>query len=271
MPPRLLYLFMIRVFGWLMLLGRSQCSKDAATPVLDRDVTRDRVLRALASADIVHFAGHGRLSADNGFDTGITLADGDVPRAVDLLARPAYPRLVVLSGCETGVSEHRPGDELVGLVRALFLAGAGSLLVSRWRVNDASTRSLLYDFHRRCQSLALPYLVGAENDVTAADLVFAVVRRFTKFDIWLREHSRLGHCQYSWHYDSPTGQCSASSAGLPCSPAPTATRTPRSSSCATRSPCSSARPGRRSCPGPTERSCPRWPGCCQAATSASCT
>jgi len=37
--------------------------------------------------------------------------------------------------------------------------------------------------------------VGAENDVTAADLVFAVVRRFTKFGIWLREHSRLGHCQ----------------------------------------------------------------------------
>jgi len=25
----LLYLFMIKVFGWLMLLGRSQCSKDA--------------------------------------------------------------------------------------------------------------------------------------------------------------------------------------------------------------------------------------------------
>ena len=51
---------------------------------------------------------------------------------------------------------------------------------------------------RRCKAEA----VGAENGVTAADLVFAVVRGFTRFRIWLREHARLGHCQYSFHYDS---------------------------------------------------------------------
>ena len=152
MPPRLLYLFIIRVFRLADAAGPQHVPRMRPPQSLTVMSPEPAFLRALASADIVHFAGHGRLTADNGFDTGITLADGDVPRAVDLLARPAYPRLVVLSGCETGVSEHRPGDELVGLVRALFLAGAGSLLVSRWRVNDASTRSLLYDFHRRCQS-----------------------------------------------------------------------------------------------------------------------
>ena len=64
-------------------------------------------------------------------------------------------RLAVLSGCDTGFSELRPGDEAVGLIRALLLSGVRSILASQWQVSDASTRDLLYRFHRATRDPAV--------------------------------------------------------------------------------------------------------------------
>jgi len=55
--------------------------------------------------------------------------------------------LVVLSGCSTGLNVVTAGDELLGLVRGLFQAGAQSLLLSLWDVNDASTREFMVEFY----------------------------------------------------------------------------------------------------------------------------
>lgn len=40
-----------------------------------------------------------------------------------------------------------PGDELIGLSRGFFAAGAPSLLVSLWTVDDASTADLMHHFY----------------------------------------------------------------------------------------------------------------------------
>jgi hypothetical protein len=44
--------------------------------------------------------------------------------------------LVTLSACETGLGKKDAGEGYLGFSQALFVAGARSLLVSLWKVDD---------------------------------------------------------------------------------------------------------------------------------------
>jgi len=57
-------------------------------------------------------------------------------------------KLVTLSGCATGMNFVAEGDELLGLQRGLFCAGASSLLLSLWDVHDRSTADLMQEFYK---------------------------------------------------------------------------------------------------------------------------
>lgn len=55
--------------------------------------------------------------------------------------------LVVLSACKTGLGELMKGEGIIGLTRSFMYAGASSVVVSLWSVNDVSTSYLMEGFY----------------------------------------------------------------------------------------------------------------------------
>jgi CHAT domain-containing protein len=105
---------------------------------------------------LLHIATHGVYRQDNPMFSGIRLGDGYL-NLYDLYQMRLNAKLVTLSGCATGMNFVAAGDELLGLQRGLFCAGATTLLLSLWDVHDQSTSQLMQLFYREyIQSANMP-------------------------------------------------------------------------------------------------------------------
>ena len=117
--------------------------------VRELDLSRYRVL---------HFATHGLAGDEIGWTTQPALVLSQVGdgkdhlgllQLGDILNLRLQADLVVLSACNTGLGKLREGEGIVGLTRAFMYAGASSVVVSLWRVEDQSTSLLMERFYKR--------------------------------------------------------------------------------------------------------------------------
>ena len=99
-----------------------------------------------ARSQLVHIASHGYFRQDNPMFSAIRLADSYLS-LYDLYHMQLPVDLLTLSGCVTGLDVIAEGDELIGLSRGLLYAGARSMLLSLWDVDDRSTAEFMRSFY----------------------------------------------------------------------------------------------------------------------------
>jgi CHAT domain-containing protein/Flp pilus assembly protein TadD len=133
--------------------------------ILSEDPDDDALERALEGKEVYD----GRLTAEQIVRTWKLNAD-----------------LVTLSGCETALGKASGGEGFLGFSQALFVAGARSLVLSLWEVDDTPTMLLMKRFYEN--------LLGRfEEPRRVADQTYAPGTPLSKVDalreakIWLRE------------------------------------------------------------------------------------
>ena len=126
-------------------------------PLIGRQATKNEVLKGLSSVGLVHIAAHGKM------ETGeIALAPNPIPvsRAPveedfvltmrDVLNVQMRARLVVLSCCHSARGEIT-AEGVVGIARAFLGAGARSVLVSLWAIDDEATLEFMRSFYQHLE------------------------------------------------------------------------------------------------------------------------
>ncbi|MCS6805539.1 MAG: CHAT domain-containing protein [Acidobacteriota bacterium] len=106
------------------------------------EATLDCLKSEARNCRLLHLASHAVFRRDNPMFSALRLSDSWLS-FFDIFNLDLTVDLVTLSACETGVNEVSPGDELFGLMRGFLYAGAPSLIVSLWMVNDRSTSTFM--------------------------------------------------------------------------------------------------------------------------------
>jgi CHAT domain-containing protein len=157
-----------RVFPKADLLLGSQASEQS----LDQ-LARSGRLREFR---FLHFATHGVLDDQSAMCSALILSQDQLPDPLEqvLAGQPAYDGrltaeqmlrswqldadLVTLSACQTALGKYSGGEGYLGFSQALFLAGARSLALSLWKVDDTATALLMTRFYEN--------LLGARAGLT---------------------------------------------------------------------------------------------------------
>ncbi|CAH3165954.1 unnamed protein product, partial [Pocillopora meandrina] len=125
------------------------------TPIIGSQATKQEVLKRLSSVSLVHFAAHGcmetgeiALTPDPHRMSTVPTEEDYILTIGDVLNAQLRAKLVVLSCCHSGRGEIK-AEGVVGIARAFMGAGARSIVVSLWAIDDEATLEFMKHFYQQ--------------------------------------------------------------------------------------------------------------------------
>ena len=124
-------------------------------PLTGRQATKAEVMRRMSSVGLIHIATHGNertgeiaLSPNPGWASKFPPRKDYILKISDVQATNLRARLVVLSCCNSGRGRILKGEGVVGIARAFLAAGARSVLVTLWAIDDEATMVFMKSFYQ---------------------------------------------------------------------------------------------------------------------------
>ncbi|XP_067047879.1 tetratricopeptide repeat protein 28-like isoform X2 [Acropora muricata] len=124
-------------------------------PLTGREATKAEVMKRMSSVGLIHIAAHGNartgeivLSPNPGWASKFPQRKDYILKMSDVQAANLRARLVVLSCAHSGRGRILKGEGVVGIARAFLSAGARSVLVALWAIDDEATMVFMKSFYQ---------------------------------------------------------------------------------------------------------------------------
>lgn len=147
------------------------------------EATRKSIIEELKRTDVAHFAAHYEIDPRSNLSSRLMLGPEPGDRAhaqpSGLTSGDIYrmkltrTRLVVLSGCKTGIEQQFAGEGPIGFARSFLVAGAPVVVASLWPVDSDATADLMIAFHHFRKLERLPVtaaLMRAQQQMLTSDI-----------------------------------------------------------------------------------------------------
>ena len=125
------------------------------TPLTGIHAAKAEVMKRMSSVGLIHIAAHGNkctgeiaLSPNPGWSSKFPQRRDYILKMSDVQAANLRARLVVLSCCHSGRGRVLKGEGVVGIARAFLAAGARSVLVALWAIDDEATMVFMKSFYQ---------------------------------------------------------------------------------------------------------------------------